>query len=160
MIRQPPRSTLSSSSAASDVYKRQYQRRVREPVFAGKWRAGGSSADCRVSLTQEPNIMVCPYRVAVVAGSALLALIGLWFYNKMDDEEEEEPTTPKDGDDDDAPSGWSASSVIFYIGVAAAHVVLLTSLGGAMLEACGLQWAPGYVSGWWADMVRELDTEW
>eukprot|EP00658_Telonema_sp_P-2_P064952 TRINITY_DN54310_c0_g1_i1.p1 TRINITY_DN54310_c0_g1~~TRINITY_DN54310_c0_g1_i1.p1 ORF type:complete len:104 (+),score=17.23 TRINITY_DN54310_c0_g1_i1:129-440(+) len=30
MIRRPPRSTLSSSSAASDVYKRQYQRRVRE----------------------------------------------------------------------------------------------------------------------------------
>eukprot|EP00656_Telonema_subtile_P012683 TRINITY_DN163_c0_g1_i3.p1 TRINITY_DN163_c0_g1~~TRINITY_DN163_c0_g1_i3.p1 ORF type:complete len:145 (+),score=15.32 TRINITY_DN163_c0_g1_i3:121-555(+) len=29
-IRRPPRSTLSSSSAASDVYKRQYQRRVRE----------------------------------------------------------------------------------------------------------------------------------
>eukprot|EP00658_Telonema_sp_P-2_P032977 TRINITY_DN242_c0_g1_i10.p1 TRINITY_DN242_c0_g1~~TRINITY_DN242_c0_g1_i10.p1 ORF type:complete len:291 (-),score=61.19 TRINITY_DN242_c0_g1_i10:702-1574(-) len=31
MIRRPPRSTLSSSSAASDVYKRQYQRRVRGP---------------------------------------------------------------------------------------------------------------------------------
>eukprot|EP00656_Telonema_subtile_P000660 TRINITY_DN10304_c0_g1_i1.p1 TRINITY_DN10304_c0_g1~~TRINITY_DN10304_c0_g1_i1.p1 ORF type:complete len:187 (+),score=33.53 TRINITY_DN10304_c0_g1_i1:42-602(+) len=29
MTRRPPRSTLSSSSAASDVYKRQYQRRVR-----------------------------------------------------------------------------------------------------------------------------------
>eukprot|EP00656_Telonema_subtile_P017058 TRINITY_DN1906_c0_g1_i1.p1 TRINITY_DN1906_c0_g1~~TRINITY_DN1906_c0_g1_i1.p1 ORF type:complete len:301 (-),score=22.41 TRINITY_DN1906_c0_g1_i1:50-952(-) len=29
-MRRPPRSTLSSSSAASDVYKRQYQRRVRE----------------------------------------------------------------------------------------------------------------------------------
>eukprot|EP00656_Telonema_subtile_P012273 TRINITY_DN16178_c0_g1_i2.p1 TRINITY_DN16178_c0_g1~~TRINITY_DN16178_c0_g1_i2.p1 ORF type:complete len:217 (+),score=45.16 TRINITY_DN16178_c0_g1_i2:3-653(+) len=29
IIRLPPRSTLSSSSAASDVYKRQYQRRVR-----------------------------------------------------------------------------------------------------------------------------------
>eukprot|EP00656_Telonema_subtile_P012012 TRINITY_DN1601_c0_g4_i1.p1 TRINITY_DN1601_c0_g4~~TRINITY_DN1601_c0_g4_i1.p1 ORF type:complete len:271 (+),score=36.86 TRINITY_DN1601_c0_g4_i1:72-884(+) len=32
MIRRPPRSTLSSSSAASDVYKRQYQRRVRGPT--------------------------------------------------------------------------------------------------------------------------------
>eukprot|EP00658_Telonema_sp_P-2_P041760 TRINITY_DN29904_c0_g1_i1.p1 TRINITY_DN29904_c0_g1~~TRINITY_DN29904_c0_g1_i1.p1 ORF type:complete len:261 (-),score=53.86 TRINITY_DN29904_c0_g1_i1:33-815(-) len=30
MIRRPPRSTLSSSSAASDVYKRQYQRRGRD----------------------------------------------------------------------------------------------------------------------------------
>src|SRR5674536_157162 len=29
MIRRPPRSTLSSSSAASDVYKRQLSRRVR-----------------------------------------------------------------------------------------------------------------------------------
>eukprot|EP00658_Telonema_sp_P-2_P054869 TRINITY_DN43630_c0_g1_i1.p1 TRINITY_DN43630_c0_g1~~TRINITY_DN43630_c0_g1_i1.p1 ORF type:complete len:266 (+),score=97.45 TRINITY_DN43630_c0_g1_i1:125-922(+) len=34
MIRRPPRSTLSSSSAASDVYKRQYQRRVRETPLA------------------------------------------------------------------------------------------------------------------------------
>eukprot|EP00657_Telonema_sp_P-1_P002309 TRINITY_DN15400_c0_g1_i1.p1 TRINITY_DN15400_c0_g1~~TRINITY_DN15400_c0_g1_i1.p1 ORF type:complete len:185 (+),score=73.83 TRINITY_DN15400_c0_g1_i1:91-645(+) len=34
MIRRPPRSTQSRSSAASDVYKRQYQRRVRE-----KWRS-------------------------------------------------------------------------------------------------------------------------
>eukprot|EP00658_Telonema_sp_P-2_P054038 TRINITY_DN4287_c0_g1_i6.p1 TRINITY_DN4287_c0_g1~~TRINITY_DN4287_c0_g1_i6.p1 ORF type:complete len:139 (-),score=8.11 TRINITY_DN4287_c0_g1_i6:252-668(-) len=33
MIRRPPRSTLSSSSAASDVYKRQYQRRVRGPLL-------------------------------------------------------------------------------------------------------------------------------
>src|SRR5664280_3804859 len=32
MIRRPPRSTLSSSSAASDVYKRQDQKRFR-PVF-------------------------------------------------------------------------------------------------------------------------------
>eukprot|EP00657_Telonema_sp_P-1_P000113 TRINITY_DN101_c0_g1_i11.p1 TRINITY_DN101_c0_g1~~TRINITY_DN101_c0_g1_i11.p1 ORF type:complete len:223 (+),score=81.87 TRINITY_DN101_c0_g1_i11:106-774(+) len=31
MIRRPPRSTQSRSSAASDVYKRQYQRRVRGP---------------------------------------------------------------------------------------------------------------------------------
>eukprot|EP00658_Telonema_sp_P-2_P020726 TRINITY_DN18217_c0_g1_i2.p1 TRINITY_DN18217_c0_g1~~TRINITY_DN18217_c0_g1_i2.p1 ORF type:complete len:422 (-),score=137.75 TRINITY_DN18217_c0_g1_i2:2-1267(-) len=36
MIRRPPRSTLSSSSAASDVYKRQYQRRVREGAIAMK----------------------------------------------------------------------------------------------------------------------------
>eukprot|EP00656_Telonema_subtile_P012646 TRINITY_DN1637_c0_g1_i2.p1 TRINITY_DN1637_c0_g1~~TRINITY_DN1637_c0_g1_i2.p1 ORF type:complete len:1081 (+),score=255.42 TRINITY_DN1637_c0_g1_i2:111-3353(+) len=36
MIRRPPRSTLSSSSAASDVYKRQYQRRVRENVVQWK----------------------------------------------------------------------------------------------------------------------------
>src|SRR5664279_2251499 len=33
MIRRPPRSTLSSSSAASDVYKRQSQRRSRQRTF-------------------------------------------------------------------------------------------------------------------------------
>eukprot|EP00658_Telonema_sp_P-2_P028704 TRINITY_DN2194_c0_g1_i4.p1 TRINITY_DN2194_c0_g1~~TRINITY_DN2194_c0_g1_i4.p1 ORF type:complete len:244 (+),score=81.89 TRINITY_DN2194_c0_g1_i4:85-816(+) len=36
MIRRPPRSTLSSSSAASDVYKRQYQRRVRGTFIVGQ----------------------------------------------------------------------------------------------------------------------------
>src|SRR5674536_394497 len=36
MIRRPPRSTLSSSSAASDVYKRQTQRR-RRAVRGGAW---------------------------------------------------------------------------------------------------------------------------
>src|SRR5674536_73045 len=39
MIRRPPRSTLSSSSAASDVYKRQPRRRVRcRPGRAGEQR--------------------------------------------------------------------------------------------------------------------------
>eukprot|EP00656_Telonema_subtile_P034844 TRINITY_DN3886_c0_g1_i1.p1 TRINITY_DN3886_c0_g1~~TRINITY_DN3886_c0_g1_i1.p1 ORF type:complete len:152 (-),score=16.00 TRINITY_DN3886_c0_g1_i1:453-908(-) len=43
MRRRPPRSPLSSSSAASDVYKRQYQRRVRglltdpTPQMARAW---------------------------------------------------------------------------------------------------------------------------
>src|SRR5450756_3175036 len=32
MIRRPPRSTQSRSSAASDVYKRQARRRVRNPL--------------------------------------------------------------------------------------------------------------------------------
>eukprot|EP00657_Telonema_sp_P-1_P008436 TRINITY_DN29609_c0_g1_i2.p1 TRINITY_DN29609_c0_g1~~TRINITY_DN29609_c0_g1_i2.p1 ORF type:complete len:124 (-),score=32.38 TRINITY_DN29609_c0_g1_i2:20-391(-) len=36
MIRRPPRSTQSRSSAASDVYKRQYQRRVREVTFTSR----------------------------------------------------------------------------------------------------------------------------
>eukprot|EP00658_Telonema_sp_P-2_P020135 TRINITY_DN1793_c0_g1_i14.p1 TRINITY_DN1793_c0_g1~~TRINITY_DN1793_c0_g1_i14.p1 ORF type:complete len:162 (+),score=14.73 TRINITY_DN1793_c0_g1_i14:116-601(+) len=40
MIRRPPRSTLSSSSAASDVYKRQYQRRVRGLPFLQHPRCG------------------------------------------------------------------------------------------------------------------------
>src|SRR5664280_3256007 len=40
MIRRPPRSTLSSSSAASDVYKRQeaYQRGVQERAASGQER--------------------------------------------------------------------------------------------------------------------------
>ena len=33
--------------------------------------------------------MVCPYRVAIVACSALAALVAMWFYNRCDDDEEE-----------------------------------------------------------------------
>eukprot|EP00826_Nyctotherus_ovalis_P066860 TRINITY_DN992_c0_g1_i5.p1 TRINITY_DN992_c0_g1~~TRINITY_DN992_c0_g1_i5.p1 ORF type:complete len:149 (+),score=42.99 TRINITY_DN992_c0_g1_i5:27-449(+) len=36
MIRRPPRSTLDRSSAASDVYKRQYQRRVHGNILMNK----------------------------------------------------------------------------------------------------------------------------
>src|SRR5664280_3661842 len=36
MIRRPPRSTLSSSSAASDVYKRQTLKEAFEPPYRGK----------------------------------------------------------------------------------------------------------------------------
>eukprot|EP00658_Telonema_sp_P-2_P082817 TRINITY_DN8824_c0_g1_i1.p2 TRINITY_DN8824_c0_g1~~TRINITY_DN8824_c0_g1_i1.p2 ORF type:complete len:106 (+),score=42.30 TRINITY_DN8824_c0_g1_i1:99-416(+) len=55
MIRRPPRSTLSSSSAASDVYKRQYQRRVRgtkQPITMGAAKAkkkAGPTAKERVA---------------------------------------------------------------------------------------------------------------
>eukprot|EP00657_Telonema_sp_P-1_P009695 TRINITY_DN3935_c0_g1_i1.p1 TRINITY_DN3935_c0_g1~~TRINITY_DN3935_c0_g1_i1.p1 ORF type:complete len:136 (-),score=81.33 TRINITY_DN3935_c0_g1_i1:105-512(-) len=49
MIRRPPRSTQSRSSAASDVYKRQYQRRVRDdedgPVKSDEERASGEQTD-------------------------------------------------------------------------------------------------------------------
>src|SRR5678810_838262 len=37
MIRRPPRSTLDRSSAASDVYKRQYQSPRRCRVFSATW---------------------------------------------------------------------------------------------------------------------------
>eukprot|EP00656_Telonema_subtile_P026786 TRINITY_DN2876_c0_g1_i12.p1 TRINITY_DN2876_c0_g1~~TRINITY_DN2876_c0_g1_i12.p1 ORF type:complete len:230 (+),score=33.50 TRINITY_DN2876_c0_g1_i12:120-809(+) len=47
MIRRPPRSTLSSSSAASDVYKRQYQRRVRGSASPSK---GGNQRPATVSI--------------------------------------------------------------------------------------------------------------
>eukprot|EP00656_Telonema_subtile_P051473 TRINITY_DN6930_c0_g1_i5.p1 TRINITY_DN6930_c0_g1~~TRINITY_DN6930_c0_g1_i5.p1 ORF type:complete len:149 (-),score=40.47 TRINITY_DN6930_c0_g1_i5:653-1099(-) len=48
MIRRPPRSTLSSSSAASDVYKRQYQRRVREIWIAPMAQQQGSMGTMRM----------------------------------------------------------------------------------------------------------------
>src|SRR5664279_1619510 len=45
MIRRPPRSTLSSSSAASDVYKRELQHRIEAAASAGLWAgdAGGAN---------------------------------------------------------------------------------------------------------------------
>eukprot|EP00656_Telonema_subtile_P051372 TRINITY_DN6887_c0_g1_i3.p1 TRINITY_DN6887_c0_g1~~TRINITY_DN6887_c0_g1_i3.p1 ORF type:complete len:134 (+),score=23.50 TRINITY_DN6887_c0_g1_i3:83-484(+) len=49
MIRRPPRSTLSSSSAASDVYKRQYQRRVREKRQAEMAKQMKSTSNRRVN---------------------------------------------------------------------------------------------------------------
>eukprot|EP00658_Telonema_sp_P-2_P062808 TRINITY_DN5148_c0_g1_i2.p1 TRINITY_DN5148_c0_g1~~TRINITY_DN5148_c0_g1_i2.p1 ORF type:complete len:215 (-),score=52.09 TRINITY_DN5148_c0_g1_i2:389-1033(-) len=62
MIRRPPRSTLSSSSAASDVYKRQYQRRVRGPLVSamegGEERVSqdlASSLRDRVTLTRSQS---------------------------------------------------------------------------------------------------------
>eukprot|EP00658_Telonema_sp_P-2_P058564 TRINITY_DN47075_c0_g1_i1.p1 TRINITY_DN47075_c0_g1~~TRINITY_DN47075_c0_g1_i1.p1 ORF type:complete len:121 (-),score=33.25 TRINITY_DN47075_c0_g1_i1:82-444(-) len=61
MIRRPPRSTLSSSSAASDVYKRQYQRRVRgqaPDMFASsddepEWSRSSTARGCRQDVVQE-----------------------------------------------------------------------------------------------------------
>eukprot|EP00658_Telonema_sp_P-2_P078359 TRINITY_DN7315_c0_g1_i4.p1 TRINITY_DN7315_c0_g1~~TRINITY_DN7315_c0_g1_i4.p1 ORF type:complete len:101 (+),score=18.25 TRINITY_DN7315_c0_g1_i4:141-443(+) len=40
MIRRPPRSTLSSSSAASDVYKRQVYKASHDAFAPGCWVAG------------------------------------------------------------------------------------------------------------------------
>src|SRR5664279_6490667 len=45
MIRRPPRSTLSSSSAASDVYKRQLQNGSVVALLAGLWRGIKSELD-------------------------------------------------------------------------------------------------------------------
>eukprot|EP00656_Telonema_subtile_P051168 TRINITY_DN6821_c0_g6_i1.p1 TRINITY_DN6821_c0_g6~~TRINITY_DN6821_c0_g6_i1.p1 ORF type:complete len:530 (+),score=122.10 TRINITY_DN6821_c0_g6_i1:78-1667(+) len=55
MIRRPPRSTLSSSSAASDVYKRQYQRRVRGRTAAVMLRCRAISRSAS-SLTRFPAL--------------------------------------------------------------------------------------------------------
>src|SRR5678810_86211 len=43
MIRRPPRSTLDRSSAASDVYKRQYQ----DKSNVARWRAAADDLRCR-----------------------------------------------------------------------------------------------------------------
>src|SRR5674536_403038 len=52
MIRRPPRSTLSSSSAASDVYKRQFMQMYsaeedcRQALFEHRWPQGFSCPRC------------------------------------------------------------------------------------------------------------------
>src|SRR5665648_635774 len=46
MIRRPPRSTLSSSSAASDVYKRQEKRNKKKTGIAVGHDATGRKEDC------------------------------------------------------------------------------------------------------------------
>eukprot|EP00656_Telonema_subtile_P012306 TRINITY_DN16191_c0_g1_i2.p1 TRINITY_DN16191_c0_g1~~TRINITY_DN16191_c0_g1_i2.p1 ORF type:complete len:122 (+),score=14.66 TRINITY_DN16191_c0_g1_i2:32-397(+) len=60
MIRQPPRSTLSSSSAASDVYKRQYQRRVRGASPESTLRCTAGTAHHHARLVASPAIRVGP----------------------------------------------------------------------------------------------------
>src|SRR5674536_256159 len=67
MIRRPPISTLSSSSAASDVYKRQ---RIGEaPGHALRIAFATGGTDCRVA--------VADLKVAVVAAAAVEAALGL-----------------------------------------------------------------------------------
>eukprot|EP00658_Telonema_sp_P-2_P042771 TRINITY_DN3075_c0_g1_i3.p1 TRINITY_DN3075_c0_g1~~TRINITY_DN3075_c0_g1_i3.p1 ORF type:complete len:243 (+),score=38.48 TRINITY_DN3075_c0_g1_i3:114-842(+) len=78
MIRRPPRSTLSSSSAASDVYKRQYQRRVRgtraHVNITDSWRSLGDSW----LLNRSPNMprhTTLPVLVCVVTMLDLAPLL-------------------------------------------------------------------------------------
>src|SRR5665648_1252178 len=52
MIRRPPRSTLSSSSAASDVYKRQ-EYRTRRLVLEAWEKLNNPSKESQVSITGE-----------------------------------------------------------------------------------------------------------
>eukprot|EP00656_Telonema_subtile_P042177 TRINITY_DN47672_c0_g1_i1.p1 TRINITY_DN47672_c0_g1~~TRINITY_DN47672_c0_g1_i1.p1 ORF type:complete len:127 (+),score=0.64 TRINITY_DN47672_c0_g1_i1:49-429(+) len=87
MIRQPPRSTLSSSSAASDVYKRQDVRyTLPSHIFTGYAKdcmqaaarqggSGGSSIDPRELLSYPPRsasltysgFLECIYNMAMAA---------------------------------------------------------------------------------------------
>eukprot|EP00658_Telonema_sp_P-2_P022084 TRINITY_DN18815_c0_g1_i2.p1 TRINITY_DN18815_c0_g1~~TRINITY_DN18815_c0_g1_i2.p1 ORF type:complete len:286 (+),score=55.97 TRINITY_DN18815_c0_g1_i2:52-909(+) len=72
MIRRPPRSTLSSSSAASDVYKRQYQRRVRERQSAAMEHAQQRSelaAAYRVCALHQFHEGVCNHLTVAVTDS-------------------------------------------------------------------------------------------
>ena len=52
MIRRPPRSTLDRSSAASDVYKRQYEDYLRQ--FG--WGANAQEADQRRAVLAAPRL--------------------------------------------------------------------------------------------------------
>eukprot|EP00658_Telonema_sp_P-2_P050555 TRINITY_DN3857_c0_g1_i2.p1 TRINITY_DN3857_c0_g1~~TRINITY_DN3857_c0_g1_i2.p1 ORF type:complete len:897 (+),score=231.09 TRINITY_DN3857_c0_g1_i2:114-2804(+) len=65
MIRRPPRSTLSSSSAASDVYKRQYQRRVRGAVVAME----EGSVETLLQTASFPELLAIEKRVSREVGA-------------------------------------------------------------------------------------------
>src|SRR5450756_2714735 len=53
MIRRPPRSTQSRSSAASDVYKRQFGHRVADPY---RWLEDADSTESRQWLAAEESL--------------------------------------------------------------------------------------------------------
>eukprot|EP00658_Telonema_sp_P-2_P080143 TRINITY_DN7912_c0_g1_i2.p1 TRINITY_DN7912_c0_g1~~TRINITY_DN7912_c0_g1_i2.p1 ORF type:complete len:188 (-),score=26.09 TRINITY_DN7912_c0_g1_i2:603-1166(-) len=63
MIRRPPRSTLSSSSAASDVYKRQYQRRVRGGRRSAMPPQKGTTQRCKTCGKPRKTHCLCAKKV-------------------------------------------------------------------------------------------------
>eukprot|EP00825_Cyclidium_porcatum_P038846 TRINITY_DN4595_c0_g1_i4.p3 TRINITY_DN4595_c0_g1~~TRINITY_DN4595_c0_g1_i4.p3 ORF type:complete len:114 (+),score=32.08 TRINITY_DN4595_c0_g1_i4:112-453(+) len=84
MIRRPPRSTHCISSAASDVYKRQYQRRVHgdiligSMVFIGIWIAGTIFFAYYVTIrTKEPQYKAENHKQNTVV-SVAIAVFCLW----------------------------------------------------------------------------------
>src|SRR5674536_1416 len=64
MIRRPPRSTLSSSSAASDVYKRQ------ELIKAN----GKSFKDAKVVISGSGNVAIYAHQKATELGGTVIAM--------------------------------------------------------------------------------------
>eukprot|EP00658_Telonema_sp_P-2_P021734 TRINITY_DN18669_c0_g1_i2.p1 TRINITY_DN18669_c0_g1~~TRINITY_DN18669_c0_g1_i2.p1 ORF type:complete len:222 (+),score=49.51 TRINITY_DN18669_c0_g1_i2:78-743(+) len=75
MIRRPPRSTLSSSSAASDVYKRQAQAMGKAPQ---DWTAAASAR------TPSSPMEVAPFQVASVAAQLGIDTGYVWDIYKAD----------------------------------------------------------------------------
>src|SRR5664280_981597 len=76
MIRRPPRSTLSSSSAASDVYKRQGQRRTNSGVPWERLDADVQRKeidDQRLAYTSEAPVNWCPGLGTVLANEEVTA---------------------------------------------------------------------------------------
>src|SRR5664279_2146934 len=69
MIRRPPRSTLSSSSAASDVYKRQVMDRTVLIVNTSNMPVAAREASVYVGVTIAEYYRDMGYRVALMADS-------------------------------------------------------------------------------------------
>ena len=77
MIRRPPRSTLSSSSAASDVYKRQrqtYADNFRHTQFQKirTWSGGNDGDTTTVRVSNNPRMRACRGPFSPVAAPALV----------------------------------------------------------------------------------------
>eukprot|EP00656_Telonema_subtile_P044157 TRINITY_DN5044_c0_g1_i5.p1 TRINITY_DN5044_c0_g1~~TRINITY_DN5044_c0_g1_i5.p1 ORF type:complete len:292 (-),score=107.47 TRINITY_DN5044_c0_g1_i5:269-1144(-) len=87
MIRRPPRSTLSSSSAASDVYKRQYQRRVRgflAPNMASQLRGQDNTRDKQRDAVRSFSLDATQYAKQAELGDLMTEMLTATLLSKPD----------------------------------------------------------------------------
>eukprot|EP00658_Telonema_sp_P-2_P051088 TRINITY_DN39113_c0_g1_i1.p1 TRINITY_DN39113_c0_g1~~TRINITY_DN39113_c0_g1_i1.p1 ORF type:complete len:156 (+),score=47.55 TRINITY_DN39113_c0_g1_i1:90-557(+) len=104
MIRRPPRSTLSSSSAASDVYKRQTHRKLQSPMVASRRRKQIDEEKAKMMKRAQRNGGVCtPSGDDSSSGSPTKTLQPFSLKPPIDDvlavlDEETPPSTPRGGD--------------------------------------------------------------
>src|SRR5664279_5682773 len=125
MIRRPPRSTLSSSSAASDVYKRQI-------LGSRRWYLGERRAELRCQTGEWQSH--CRSRMHAVAGETCLKFLigGKWDSSRICHDDGRLPATVEVGDSvtGDCPGDESAV-------VAPVEAKLRASLpGGLVLHVC------------------------